>query len=77
MRTRTDSLKMRGYLEFVLRDARTGKIVKKGKKHNTITGGGRGWALARLGAGSNALILTAIAVGSVSTAPGSNDSAMG
>jgi hypothetical protein len=78
MRTRkSDSLKLRGYLEYVLRDARTGNVVGKGKKKNTVTASGRGWALERLGAGSNALILTAIAIGSVSAAPASNDTAMG
>ena len=72
-----DHLKLRGYLEFVLRDARTGKIVKKGKTHNTVTCWGRGWALQRLTPASNAQVLSAIAIGSVSAvAPASNQSAL-
>jgi hypothetical protein len=72
-----DSIKLRGYLEFVLRDARTGKIVKRGKTHNTITCWGRGWALERLTPSSNAQVLSAIAIGSVSAvAPASNQSAL-
>ena len=72
-----DHLKLRGYLEFVLRDARTGKIVKRGKKHNTVTCWGRGWALQRLTPASNAQVLSAIAIGSVSAvAPASNQSAL-
>jgi len=78
MRARTDSLKLRGYLEFVLRDARTGKLIKKGKTKNTVSCAGRGWALERLiGASSNANVFSFIAVGSVSSAPASNQSAMG
>jgi hypothetical protein len=69
-----DHFKLRGHLEWVMRDARTGEIVGRGKKKNTVTAGGRGWALARIMSGSNAQILSAIAIGSVSTAPTSNDS---
>jgi hypothetical protein len=62
-------------LEYVLRDAATGEIVRKGKKkHNTVTAWGRGYALHRLaGAGSNASALSALAIGSSSGAPSSND----
>ncbi len=74
---KNQSFKLRGYLEYVLRDAVTGKVVQRGKKRNTVTASGRGWALARIMSGSNAQILSAIAIGSVSTAPSSNDSAMG
>jgi len=73
-----DALKMRGYLEYVLRDARTGRIVKRGKHHNTVSCWGRGWALERLTPASNALVMSWIAIGSnSSTAPASNQSAMG
>lgn len=72
-----DSIKLRGYLEYVLRDARTGKIVKRGKTHNTVTCWGRGWALEKLTPSSNAQVLSAIAIGSVSAvAPASNQSAL-
>jgi hypothetical protein len=76
-RALTDPLKMRGYLEFVLRDALTGEIVQRGKKENTVTCTGRGWALAKLtGGSSNAGVLTALAIGASSTAPASNQSAL-
>ena len=71
-----ESFKLRGYLEYVLRDARTGEVVERGKKKNTVTAWGRGYALARLTPSSNASVLSAIAIGSVSTAPTSNDSAL-
>lgn len=83
MRTRTqlkhksqvkhDSFKLRGYLEYVLRDANTGEIVQRGKKKNTVTFGGRGWALEKLAYTSAAQILSAIALGSTSTAPTASD----
>lgn len=69
-----DSFRLRGYLEYVLRDAVTGEIVRRGKKENTVTAFGRGYALARLTPASNASILSAIAIGTSSTAPSSNDS---
>jgi len=73
-----DHLKLRGYLEYVLRDARTGKIVRRGKTRNTVTAGGRGWAMARLTPGSDAQVLSSIAIGSISsTAPSSNQTALG
>lgn len=72
-----DSLKLRGYLEYVLRDATTGEIVERGGKHNTVSAVGRSWALQRLTPASNAQVMSAIAIGSVSTGPTSNDSAMG
>jgi hypothetical protein len=75
---KTETLKLRGYLEYVIRDAQTGKVVKRGKKHNTITCWGRGWALERLTPSSNAQVMSAIAIGSISsTAPASVQSALG
>lgn len=75
IRTLHDSIKLRNYLEFVLRDARSNKIVKKGKTFNTVTCWGRGWALARLTPASNAQVLSWLAIGSNSaTAPASNQS---
>lgn len=72
-----DVFKMRGYLEYVLRDARTGEVVKRGKSENTVTCWGRGWALERLTPSSNAQVLSSIAIGSNSgTAPASNQSAL-
>jgi hypothetical protein len=72
-----DHLKLRGYLEYVLTDARTGKVVKRGKTHNTVTAWGRGWALNQLSPASNSQVITAIAIGSNSaTAPSSNQTAL-
>jgi hypothetical protein len=68
-----DPFKLRGYLEYVLRDAKTGEIVQKGGKYNTVTFGGRGWALNKLISNADAQILSAIAIGSSSTAPTAND----
>lgn len=72
----TDAFKLRGYLEYVLRNAQTGEVVRRGKGPNTVAAGGRGWALARLTPDSNAQILSSIAIGSVSAAPTSNDTAL-
>jgi hypothetical protein len=72
-----DTFQLRGYLEYILRDAVTGEIIKRGKKENTVTAWGRGYALARMTPGSNASIISAIAIGSSSTAPTSNDSQLG
>jgi hypothetical protein len=72
-----DQLKLRGYLEYVLKDARTGKVVKRGKKHNTVTCWGRGWTLNKLTPTSDAQVLSSIAIGSISAvAPASNQSAL-
>ena len=74
---RIDTLKLRGYLEYVVRDARTGAVVKRGRSKNTVTAWGRGWALERLTPSSNAQVLSSIAIGSNSaTAPASNQSAL-
>jgi len=72
-----DTFKLRGQLEYVLRDSRTGVIVERGKHHNVVTATGRGFALGRLVSASNTSLLTAIAVGSTTTAPTSNDTALG
>ena len=74
-------LKLRGYLEFCLRDARPGphrgRVVSKGKASNTVSCWGRGWALERLTPSSNAQVMSSIAIGSNSaTAPASNQSAL-
>lgn len=71
-----DAIRLRGWLEYQLRDARTGEIISKGKKHNVVTAAGRGFALARIVGTTPTNVLTAIALGSVSTGAASNDSAM-
>ena len=80
MRQKADSIKLRGYLEYCLRDARTGKVVSKGKTRNTVTAIGRGWVMARIlsaATGSSSKQFAAIAVGQSSgNAPTSNDVAL-
>ena len=71
-----DAFRLRGQLEYVLRDARTGEIVKRGKRHNVVTAAGRSWALGRIVNIAADSYLTAIAFGSISTGATSNDSAM-
>src|SRR5215471_5559259 len=68
-----DAFHLRGQLEYVLRDARTGAVVRRGKKHNTVTFGGRGWVLAKLTPSSNTNLFTSLAIGATSTAPTSSD----
>jgi hypothetical protein len=72
-----DTFKLRGHLEYILRNAQTGEIVQRGKGHNTVTASGRGWALAKLNYSTNQTYLQAVAFGSNSaTAPTSNDSSL-
>ena len=71
-----DTFKMRGMLEYVLRNATTGEIVESGKHHNVVTAAGRGYALGRVQSSGNTNCLTAIAIGSTTTAPSSNDTGL-
>ena len=75
-RKKNDHLKMRGWVEYALSDARTGRVIKRGRHHNVVTFGGRGWALARLGAGSNANTLVAMALGSATAAAATSQTAL-
>lgn len=43
-----DAIKLRGYLEYQLRDALTGEIVQQGYNDNIVVTKGRVWMLARL-----------------------------
>ena len=77
----TDPLKMRNYLEFVLRDARPGptrgRIIKRGKGFNTVSFGGRGWALERICTTATGKMLSAIALGSNSaTGPAASQTSL-
>jgi len=69
-------------MEYCLRDARTGRVVKKGKKKcNTVSAGGRGWVIARMLSDTdstvNDLRFAAIAVGGSSgNAPATNDTGL-
>jgi hypothetical protein len=73
-----EPLKLRGYLEYCLRDARTGRIVQRGKKHNVITAIGRSYALKQIIATPAATnILGWLALGTGAGATASNSSALG
>jgi len=72
-----DHFKLRGQLEYVLRNAVTGEIVEHRKKKNTVTYMGRGWALARVAQSNVATnVLTAIGLGGTSTAPNVTNNAL-
>ena len=74
----TDDLRMRGHLEYILRDARTGRIVRRGEKDNVVTFAGRGWALAQLNSVSSvaANLMLALAVGSSTAAVATSQTAL-
>lgn len=73
-----DTFKLRGYLEYVLRDAVTGNVVSKGHKDNVVTAAGRGMALSHMITtfNSTAQILSCIAIGSTSATQSSNDTGL-
>jgi hypothetical protein len=76
-RQRYETIKLRGFLEYQLRDAVTGEIVRRGKKHNTVTYSGRNWAMTRiLNTTVAGNMLSALAFGSVSTQPQPTDTQM-
>lgn len=68
-----DSFQLRGYLEYVLRNAKTGEIVKRGKIKNVVTAAGRSYALKQI-ASATAPLIQAIALGRDSSATASNSS---
>mgnify|MGYP001463878616 FL=1 len=75
----TDSLLMRGHIEYILRDARNGRIVRKGKGHNVVTFMGRGWALAQINSVSSvaAPIMLSLAVGTSTAATATSQTNLG
>ena len=76
-RQRYDTIKLRGMLEYVLRDAVTGEVVRRGRKHNVVTYSGRNWAMTRiLNTTVTPNMLCALAFGSVSTTPQPTDTQM-
>lgn len=66
-----DGIMLRGCLEYALRNAFTGEVVKTGRTTNAVVFKGRSWVLARLVNGSNNQFVSAMAFGSSS---GNNDS---
>ena len=72
-------LRLRGFLEYQLRDARTGELVRKGKSKNVVTAVGRGWALKQIIAapGAATQILSWMMLGTDAAATASNSSQLG
>lgn len=71
-----DALKLRGYLEYCLRDARSGRIVRRGKGKNVVVFFGRSYALKQLVSGNvqSAQVLQWLALGTSSGATNSSQS---
>lgn len=73
-----DTIKLRGCLELALHDAKTGERVKYIKKDNLVVTAGRRWVLEKINATNNQTnAINSIAVGTSTTAPASNDTALG
>lgn len=74
-----EPLRLRGYLEYVLRDARTGDVLRRGRSKNVVTAIGRAWALKQIIAapGAATQILSWMMLGTDSSAPASNSSQLG
>lgn len=72
----SDVIKLRGALEYILANARTGEIVQRGKNENTVVTVGRAWMLKRLGS-NNAQVIDRIYLGTDTTAPATGDTALG
>jgi len=70
-----DVIKMRGALEYVLRNAETGEIVANGRNDNTVASVGRAWMLKRLGS-NNAQVIDRMYLGTGTTAPASTQTAL-
>ena len=64
-----EAINLRGCLEWELRNAYTGEVLRKGKGKNTITYAGRSWALRKIAQDSMASgdIVSSLALGTVST----------
>lgn len=73
-----DVIHLRGCMEFELRDAASGEVLRYDKHDNLVVTAGRRWVLQKIGSFSNQTnAINAIAVGTSTTAPATNDSALG
>ena len=63
-----DIIKLRGALEFALRDAASGEIVQQGRAENIVVTVGRAWILNRIGS-SDANTIDRIYLGTGTAAP--------
>lgn len=73
--TFSDCIHLRGALEFELRDARTGEVIRRGKTKNVVTFGGRGWVIDRI-VSSDAQVISALALGTSAGATNSSQTAL-
>jgi hypothetical protein len=74
----TDVIRLRGCLEINLHNAETGEVVHSVKRDNLVVHAGRRWALEKINATNNQTnAINAIAVGTSTTAPASNDTKLG
>lgn len=63
-----DVIKLRGQLEYELRDARSGEIIQKGKSPNVVTFWGRSYVIDRIVSNVETDLIKRIALGTDATA---------
>lgn len=66
-----DAIRLRGCLEFELKDSRTGEVIRKGKAKNVVTYDGRSWVIDRI-VSTDAQVISALAMGTDASATASN-----
>lgn len=74
-----DQLNMRGRIEAILYNAKTGEPVKHVIYDNTVVTGGRAWVMHNIysGGAASAQVLSHMAIGTSTTAPATSDSGLG
>jgi len=72
----SDEIRLRGSLEYVLRNANTGEVVQSGKTDNAVVFRGRSWVLQRIGTNTDSAYIQAIAFGSSSNVNDSSQTQM-
>ena len=70
------TIKLRGSIEFALRDAQSGDVIHQGRMENTVVTVGRAWMLDRLHT-SDAQLIDRLYLGTDATAPATSDIALG
>jgi hypothetical protein len=74
----TDVIRLRGCMEVGLYNAKTGELIEYRKNDNLVVHSGRRWVLEKINATNNQTnAINAIAVGTSTTAPASNDTSLG
>lgn len=73
-----DVIRLRGCLEIGMYNAKTGELIEYRKNDNLVVTAGRRWVLEKINATNNQTnAINAIAVGTSTTAPASNDTSLG